>query len=273
MVKVINKSVCRGVAGKRVGNVKGVVIHNDAGAVGATAESYVKRLESMTNKQLENGFAHYYIDRNTVARVEDTYNKAWHTANQDGNAYYIGYEVCQSLCESDKDFLANEQATFKQVAEDLQFYGLKASRDTVRLHREFVATACPHRSWDLHGKSINSVKDYFIAQINKYMGVTTPKPPAAIKPPAKPKPPVKPQDIKRVAEKGTFYPNTTVAIKHTPTIKAKQEATLGKGESVIYDSYVKSDGYVWVSYIRNNGKRGYACSRDVKTGKAFGTFK
>ncbi|ADH03045.1 endolysin [Brochothrix phage NF5] len=177
MVKVINKSVCRGVAGKRAGNVKGVVIHNDAGAVGATAESYVKRLESMTNKQLENGFAHYYIDRNTVARVEDTYNKAWHTANQDGNANYIGYEVCQSLGASDKDFLANEQATFKQVAEDLKFYGLKASRDTVRLHREFVATACPHRSWELHGKSINSVKDYFIAQINKYMneGNTVPK--------------------------------------------------------------------------------------------------
>ena len=177
MVKVINKSVCRGVAGKRVGNVKGVVIHNDAGAVGATAESYVKRLESMTNKQLENGFAHYYIDRNTIARVEDTYNKAWHTANQDGNANYIGYEVCQSLGASDNDFLANEQVTFKQAAEDLKFYDLKANRDTVRLHREFIATACPHRSWELHGKSINSVKDYFIAQINKYMngGNTVPK--------------------------------------------------------------------------------------------------
>ena len=205
MVKVINKSVCRGVAGKRVGNVKGVVIHNDAGAIGATAELYVKRLESMTNKQLENGFAHYYIDRNTVARVEDTYNKAWHTANADGNANYIGYEVCQSLGASDKDFLANEQATFKQVAEDLKFYGLKANRDTVRLHREFVATACPHRSWELHGKSINSVKDYFIAQINKYMGVTTPKPPAAIKPPAKLKPSVKPQGVKRVAEKINYF--------------------------------------------------------------------
>ena len=215
---------------------------------------------------------HYFIDETTNIRTEDTRNMAWHTANPDGNANYIGYEVCRSTGNL-ADFLQAEQNTFKQVAEDLKFYGLKANRDTVRLHREFVATACPHRSWELHGKSVNSVKDYFIAQINKYMGVTTPKPSVAVKSPTKPKSPVKPQEIKRVAEKGTFYPNTTVAIKHTPTIKAKQEASLGKGESVTYDSYVKSDGYVWVSYIRNNGKRGYACSRDVKTGKAFGTFK
>lgn len=170
----INKSVCRGVAGKRQGNVKGIVIHNDAGSISATAKHYVSALEKMNNNQLANGFAHYYIDRNTIARVEDTFNQAWHTANTDGNANYIGYEVCQSIGASDADFLANEQATFKQVAEDLKFYGLKANRNTVKLHREFVATACPHRSWDLHGKSVNSVKDYYISQINKYMdGGTT----------------------------------------------------------------------------------------------------
>lgn len=168
-MEIINKSVCRGVAGKRQGKVKGIVIHNDAGSINATAKHYVSALEKMNNSQLANGFAHYYIDRNTVARVEDTFNQAWHTANVDGNANYIGYEVCQSIGASDVDFLANEQATFKQVAEDLKFYGLKANRNTVKLHREFVATACPHRSWDLHGKSVNSVKDYFISQINKYM--------------------------------------------------------------------------------------------------------
>ena len=169
MVEIINKSVCRGVAGRRVGKVKGVVIHNDAGSIHATAKAYLSSLGTMSNAQLANGFAHYYIDRNTIVRVEDTYNMAWHTANSDGNANYIGYEVCQSYGASDKDFLANEQMVFKQVAEDLKFYGLAANRDTVRLHKEFVATACPHRSWDLHGKSINAVKDYFIKEIKKYM--------------------------------------------------------------------------------------------------------
>lgn len=168
-MEYINKSVCRGVAGRRQGNVKGVVIHNDAGSVYATAEAYVKSLSTMTNSQLANGFAHYYIDKNTTARVEDTYNMAWHTANTDGNANYIGYEVCQSMGATDEVFLMNEQAVFKQVAEDLKFYGLAANRNTVRLHREFVPTACPHRSWDLHGKSVNAVKDYFIQEIKKYM--------------------------------------------------------------------------------------------------------
>ncbi|HBI2020805.1 TPA: N-acetylmuramoyl-L-alanine amidase, partial [Enterococcus faecalis] len=94
-----------------------------------------------------NGFAHYYIDRNTIARVEDTFNAAWHTANSDGNLNYVGYEVCQSMGASDADFLANEQMTFKQVAEDMKFWGMQPNRDTVRLHKEFVPTACPHRSW------------------------------------------------------------------------------------------------------------------------------
>ncbi|NST42968.1 N-acetylmuramoyl-L-alanine amidase [Enterococcus faecalis] len=171
MAQVINQSVCGGIAGRRP-NVtpKGVVIHNDAGSIYATAAQYVNALAVMSPTQLANGFAHYYIDRNTIARVEDTFNAAWHTANPDGNLNYVGYEVCQSMGASDVDFLANEQMTFKQVAEDMKFWGMQPNRDTVRLHKEFVPTACPHRSWELHGKETNAVKDYFISQIKKYMG-------------------------------------------------------------------------------------------------------
>lgn len=171
MVQVINQSVCGGIAG-RLPNAtpKGVVIHNDAGSIYATAAQYVNALAVMSPTQLANGFAHYYIDRNTIARVEDTFNAAWHTANPDGNLNYVGYEVCQSMGASDADFLANEQMTFKQVAEDMKFWGMYPNRDTVRLHKEFVPTACPHRSWELHGKETNAVKDYFISQIKKYMG-------------------------------------------------------------------------------------------------------
>ncbi|HAP4931549.1 TPA: lysin [Enterococcus faecalis] len=173
MVRIINQSVCGGIAGRRPNATpKGVVIHNDAGSIYATAEQYVNALSVMSPTQLANGFAHYYIDRNTIARVEDTFNAAWHTANPDGNLNYVGYEVCQSMGASDADFLANEQMTFKQVAEDMKFWGMQPNRDTVRLHKEFSATACPHRSWELHGSETNSVKDYFISQIKKYMGNT-----------------------------------------------------------------------------------------------------
>lgn len=168
-MKIINKSVCHGIAGKRkIGyKPKGIVIHNDDGSM--TPSQYVNWLAAKSNKQLEDGFAHYYGNRNEMARVEDTYNAAWHTANTEGNQNYVGYEVCESLKVSDKDFLANEQAVFKQAADDMKEWGLTPNRNTVRLHREFSATSCPHRSWEIHGKSVNAVKDYFISQIKKYM--------------------------------------------------------------------------------------------------------
>ncbi|HBA1481983.1 TPA: lysin [Enterococcus faecalis] len=170
MVQVNNQSVCGGIAGRRPNTTpKGVVIHNDAGSIYATAAQYVNALAVMSPTQLANGFAHYYIDRNTIARVEDTFNAAWHTANPEGNLNYVGYEVCQSMGASDADFLANEQMTFKQVADDMKFWGMQPNRNTVRLHKEFVPTACPHRSWELHGRDVNAVKDYFISQIKKYM--------------------------------------------------------------------------------------------------------
>ena len=66
--------------------------------------------------------------------------------------------------------------TLRQGAEDLKYYGLPVNRDTVRLHNEFSATSCPHRSWDIHvgkGKAYNTanknkLQDYFIAKIKAY---------------------------------------------------------------------------------------------------------
>lgn len=140
MVKYINKSYLN------VGNmysIKGVVIHNDAGSIGATAEWYVNWLASR-NPAL--GIAHYYIDRHAIVRVVDTYKIAYHCGDgvspTSGNGNYIGYEVCQSMGASVADFLANEDMALRQVAEDMLFYKLPVNRDTVRLHREFVPTSC-----------------------------------------------------------------------------------------------------------------------------------
>lgn len=116
------------------------------------------------------GFAHYYVDRNTIGRCENTNNKAWHVGQSDGNANYIGFEVCQSIGESEANFKLNEEMTFRQVAEDLQFYGLPANRDTVKLHKQFSSTSCPHRSVALHGDNTN-VQDYFIARVKHYMSL------------------------------------------------------------------------------------------------------
>lgn len=144
--------------------IYGGIFHNDYGKM--TPKQYVAWLKT---RNLELGIAHYYGNRNQMARVIDTNKIGWHAASSDGNGHYIGYEVCESLSASDADFLANEEAVFKQAAADFAYYGITPNRNSVRLHKEFSNTSCPHRSWDLHGQSINAVKDYFISRIKSYM--------------------------------------------------------------------------------------------------------
>ena len=93
MVNVINKSIFQGIAGRRpTEKPKYYIMHNDAGSM--SPDSYVGWLQSRyDNDESDKGFAHYYINRNTIARVEDTYNGSWSTANYDGNMNSIGYEV------------------------------------------------------------------------------------------------------------------------------------------------------------------------------------
>lgn len=176
MVRIVNKSVTRGVAGRRSGNVKGVVIHNTWG--GSSAEQEANRLAGMNSNQLAAGFAHYYIDAGTIWRTEDTYNMAWHVANADGNANFLGYEVCANRSTPRAQLLQAEQNAFWQAAEDLRYYGLPVNRTTVRLHHTFSPTECPKRSLMEHCgydspyavPTAVSVKlqDYFISQIAKY---------------------------------------------------------------------------------------------------------
>ena len=160
MVKKINVSLMN--AGPLV-SIDGVVIHNDAGS--GTAEWYVEWLKTR-NKNL--GIAHYYITKDTIARVIDTNLIGYHTGHWPSNQRYIGYEVCQSMSASDADFLANEDMALMQATEDLLFYGLPINANTVRLHHEFVPTSCPHRSMALHGGTTASVKAYFIQRMQYF---------------------------------------------------------------------------------------------------------
>ena len=160
MVKKINESLMN--AGPLV-SIDGVVIHNDAGS--GTPEWYVNWLRTR-NKNL--GIAHYYITKDTIARVIDTNLIGYHTGEWNSNQRYIGYEVCQSMSASNKDFLANEDMTLMQATEDLLFYGLPINGNTVRLHHEFVQTSCPHKSMELHGGTTASVKAYFIQRMQYF---------------------------------------------------------------------------------------------------------
>ena len=161
MVEKINETLMDN-SGRLVG-VKFVVIHNDAGSM--TPEQYI---EWLRYREKSLGIAHYYCNRNTIVRVVDTYNIAYHTGDWWSNIRSIGYEVCESMKVSDEEFIENEDMTLMQATEDLLYYGLPITTDTVRLHHEFVPTSCPHRSLTLHGGTTESVKEYFVNRMNEF---------------------------------------------------------------------------------------------------------
>lgn len=161
MVKKINETLMSN-SGRLV-NLEFVVIHNDAGSM--TPEEYIDWLR---NRDKALGIAHYYCNRNTIARVIDTFNIGYHTGDWWSNCRSIGYEVCESLKVSDEEFLQNEDMTLMQATEDLLFYGLPINTQTVRLHHEFVSTTCPHRSLELHGGTTENVKEYFVNRMQYF---------------------------------------------------------------------------------------------------------
>ena len=160
MVNKINENLMDSL---RLVSIDFVVIHNDAGSM--TPEQYVNWL---INRDKALGIAHYYCNRNTIARVVDTVNMGYHTGDWWSNCRSIGYEVCESMKVSDEEFLQNEDMTLMQATEDLIYYGLPINTQTVRLHHEFVPTTCPHRSMELHGGTTESVKNYFVSRMQYF---------------------------------------------------------------------------------------------------------
>ena len=160
MVEKINETLMEN-SGHLVG-VEFVVIHNDAGYM--TPTEYI---EWLRYREKSLGIAHYYCNRDAIVRVVDTYHIAYHTGDWWSNIRSIGYEVCESMKVTDEEFLQNEEMTLMQATEDLLYYELPISTDTVRLHHEFVPTSCPHRSLALHGGTTESVIEYFVARMTE----------------------------------------------------------------------------------------------------------
>jgi len=256
----------------------GIVIHNDAGTLTGTGYK-----SFLANHPLENGFAHYYVSEGSILQVQYNDRVAWHTGNQWGNANLIGFEVCQSMNASDAQFLRNEEETFKLAAEVMQSWGIPINEKTVWLHKELSPTACPHRSWELHGQSIAAVKKYFVSRILYYAnGGKVPAKTATVqKAPAKNTGgwQVNKYGTKWKNEKGTFINGSEPiqAYYVGPFIIAKNKAgKLPAKATVKYDEVMIQDGHVWISYTADDGKRIYLPVRphvNGVDGKAWGTFK
>ncbi|MGH2064781.1 SH3 domain-containing protein [Aerococcus sp. L_4] len=270
------------------GNPKGAIIHNDAGRMSAT--DYVPWLKSArtpNTSKAELGFANYYIDRNNIVRVATTTIGGYAAANPYYNKNFLHYEVCEQLGANDADWLANERATFMQVAEDFHYYGLKPSKDTIALHHDVsrTGTSCPQRSMQTHGGNYPAVRQYFINQVAYYMslGKTVKEMVNALNKlknttitASKPTTSTTTGIVKKYSEKGVFYPNETIIVRDAPSTKANIVARYYKGENLTYHTVHIGNGYVWLEYLRNNGKSGFIPIREYnngKYGKVWGTIK
>lgn len=140
-----------------------VVIHNDAGRM--KPKRYISFLR---NRDKALGIAHFYCNRDTIVQVVSIENIGYHTGDWWSNCRSVGYEVCESISASDEEFLQNEDVTLLKAAADLVEAGMPISRETVRLHHEFVPTSCPHRSMELHGGTTESVRSYFIERMQYF---------------------------------------------------------------------------------------------------------
>lgn len=157
-------SICKGTAGKRGFNPKKIMLHNDAGSKYANKAHYEKWLPT---HNLANGFAHAYVTSTGTLIAEDDVYMAWHAGDYASNRDCYSIEICQSMGDI-VVFLQNEEKALKLAAEKCKKYGITPSNSTIMLHQEVSATACPHRSVEVHGGRA-ATKAYFIKRIKEYM--------------------------------------------------------------------------------------------------------
>lgn len=256
------------------GKPKGAIIHNDAGRMSALDYiTWLKMARTPNTSKAELGFANYYIDRNNIVRVATTTIGAYAAANPYYNKNFLHYEVCQQLGANNADWLANERAVFMQVAEDFHYYGLKPSMETIVLHHDVsrTGTSCPKRSMQTHGGSYPAVRKYFIKQVSYYMSLGK-----TVKDMVNALNNTKESVMKIYKENGTFYPSETIIVRDRPSTQGNIIARYYNGEKLGYHTVHIGNGYVWLEYLRNNGKSGYIPIREFKNGdygKIWGKVK
>lgn len=269
--KVPNGKAGRFAAGKPTW----VVVHS-SGNPNASLES---EIAYMTRNQ-DNAFTQAWCGHNKIIEIANTDYRAW-GAGRTANKYAVQIEVTEDkrLTKAQK-LQAIDRESF-WVAVQCAYYGIPLNKvyshaDISRMYPQDTDHTDPIAFF----KSVGVSWSDFKAQVKKYYDVlvaggdttkiTSLDGRKATVTASKPTANTSAGIVKKYAEKGVFYPNETIIVRDAPSTKANIVARYHKGENLTYHTVHFGNGYVWLEYLRNNGKSGFIPIREWYGGKNYG---
>ena len=266
--KVPNGKAGRFAAGKPTW----VVVHS-SGNPNAGIDS---EIAYMTKNQ-DNAYVQAWCGHNKIVEIANTDYRAW-GAGRTANKYAVQIEVTEDkrLTKAQKLQAIDREAFW--VAVQCAYYGIPLNKvyshaDISRMYPQDTDHTDPIAFF----KSVGVSWSDFKAQVKKYYDVlkaggdttkiTSLDGRKATVTASKPTANTSAGIVKKYAEKGVFYPNETIIVRDAPTTKANIAARYYKGENLTYHTVHIGNGYVWLEYLRNNGKSGFIPIREYKNGK------
>ncbi|SPT61705.1 AtlE [Aerococcus viridans] len=249
-----------------------VVVHSS----GNSNASLDSEIAYMTRNQ-DNAFVQAWCGHDKIVEIANTDYRAW-GAGRTANQHAVQIEVTEDkrLTKTQKLQAIDREAFW--VAVQCAYYGIPLNKvyshaDISRMYPQDTDHTDPIAFF----KSVGVSWADFKAQVKKYydilvIGGDTTK----ITSLDENKPTVTASKtstntntgiVKKYAEKGVFYPNETIIVRDAPTTKANIVARYHKGENLTYHTVHIGNGYVWLEYLRNNGKSGFIPIREYKNGK------
>ena len=258
-----------------------VVVHS-SGNPNAGIDS---EIAYMTRNQ-DNAYVQAWCGHNKIVEIANTDYRCW-GAGRTANEYAVQIEVTEDkrLTKAQKLQAIDREAFW--VAVQCAYYNIPLNKvyshaDISRMYPQDTDHTDPIAFF----KSVGVSWSQFKAQVKKYYDVlkaggdttkiTSLDGQKTTVTASKPTSNTSTGIVKKYAEKGAFYPNETIIVRDAPTTKAKIVTRYFKGENLTYHTVHLGNGYVWLEYLRNNGKSGYIPIREYKNGKfdkVWGTIK
>ena len=275
-------TIPNGVAGKfSAGKPTWVVVHS-SGNPNASLESEI----SYMSRNYRNAHVQAWAGHNKIVEIANTDYRCW-GAGRTANKYAVQIEVTEDkrLTKAQKLQAIDREAFW--VAVQCAYYGIPLNKvyshaDISRMYPQDTDHTDPIAFFKSVGVSWSAFKE----QVKKYYDVlkaggdttkiTSLDGRKATVTASKPTTNTNTGIVKKYAEKGVFYPSETIIVRDAPTTKANIVARYHKGENLTYHTVHIGNGYVWLEYLRNNGKSGFIPIREYKNGKygkVWGTIK